>query len=536
MQMPCPHYKIKISSRAKGKNTVAQAAYQSGERLFDERSHRTKDYREKRGIVYTEILLPENAPPEYSDRNTLWNSVEAVEGQWNSQLARRFEIALPMELPIETSVELIRQHVQEQFVSKGMIADLAVHDPYPPGHNPHAHLMLTMRPMDEHGKWLPKSKKEYVLDENGKRIRLPSGNWKTQKVSTVDWNEQTNAEIWRHAWEELQNEYLQNAGRPERIDMRSYERQGIDKIPMVHQGPAVTAMEARGINTYIGNLNRDIRKTNKAIEAIKNAIKGLLSWLSEVKQAIAEIEMQPKEVYLVDLLIQKFDERKMDRFMNWDNRYGAKKADQKDFQRFMTITNYMREHKVLTVENLEEHIAGLNESAKPLKSRMKAIEKRQKEIDQLCDRLERREQLAPIHDQYLKIHWQGRKEKFKEAHKTELEEWNRCDRFIRKVMPGLQYSVKELQAERKALQSEYEDLTAQMAPLQADIDIVKDIRYLIKDLLPELVPEKKELTPERKQEKRSLLTELHKKQEIVDERDAQKAPTRQTQKKQNIEH
>lgn len=530
--MPCPHYRIKISSRAKGKNTVAQAAYQSGERLFDERSHRTKDYREKRGIVFTEILLPGNAPPEYSDRNTLWNSVEAVEGQWNSQLARRFEIALPMELPIETSIELIRQHVQEQFVSKGMIADLAVHDPWPPGHNPHAHVMLTMRPMDENGRWLPKSKKEYVLDENGERIRLPSGEWKSQKVSSVDWNEQSNAEIWRHAWEELQNEYLQKAGRPERIDMRSYERQGIDQIPTVHQGPAVTAMEARGIKTDIGNLNRDIRKTNKAIAAIKSAIKSLLSWLSEVKQAIAEIEMQPKEVYLVDLLIQKFDERKLDRFLHWDNRYGARKADQKDFQRFMTITNYMRKHNVLTVENLEEHIAGLNEQARPLKGRMKAIEKRQKEIDQLCDRMERRENLAPIHDQYLKIHWQGRKEKFKEAHKTELEEWSRCDRFIRKVMPGLQLSVKELQAERKALQAEYEELAVQMEPLQADIDIVKDIRYLIKDLLPELVPEKEALTPERKQEKRSMLAELHKKQQFVDERKAQQ-PSRQ--KKQNME-
>lgn len=530
--MPCPHYRIKISSRAKGKNTVAQAAYQSGERLFDERSHRTKDYREKRGIVFTEILLPENAPPEYSNRNTLWNAVEAVEGQWNSQLARRFEIALPMELPIETSVELIRQHVQEQFVSKGMIADLAVHDSWPPGHNPHAHVMLTMRPMDEQGRWLPKSKKEYVLDENGERIQLPSGEWKSQKVNTVDWNEQSNAETWRHAWEELQNEYLQKAGREERIDMRSYERQGIEKIPMVHQGPAVTAMEARGIQTDIGNLNRDIRKTNKAIEAIRNAIKGLLSWLAEVKQAIAEIEMQPKEVYLVDLLIQKFDERKLDRFLHWDNRYGVRKADQKDFQRFITITNYMREHNVLTVENLEEHVAGLNEQAKPLKSRMKAIEKRQKEIDQLCDRLERRQQLAPIHDQYLKIHWQGRKEKFKEAHKTELDEWNRCDRFIRKVMPGLQYSATELQAERKALQAEYEELTVQMEPLQADIDIVKDIRYLIKDLLPELVPEKTELTQKRKQEKRSMLAELHKNQQIVEER---KAQNHSRQKKQNRE-
>ena len=148
--MPCPHYKIKISKRSKGQSAVAQAAYQSGERLFDERSNRTKYYSDKSGIIYTEIMLPLNAPPEYADRNTLWNAVEAVENNWNSQLSRRFEIALPIELTMEERIALIREHCMEQFVSKGMIADIAIHDPDPPDHNPHAHIMLTLRPKDEH--------------------------------------------------------------------------------------------------------------------------------------------------------------------------------------------------------------------------------------------------------------------------------------------------------------------------------------------------------------------------------------------------
>lgn len=173
--MPCPHYKIKISSRGKNQSAVAQAAYQSGERLFDERSNRTKSYGEKRGIVHTEILLPDNAPTEYEDRNTLWNAVEAAENNWNSQLARRFEIALPVELPLQQSVLLIREHCMEQFVSKGMIADIAIHDPDPPGHNPHAHVMLTMRPMDENGQWMEKAHREYLLDENGNRIKDEKG-------------------------------------------------------------------------------------------------------------------------------------------------------------------------------------------------------------------------------------------------------------------------------------------------------------------------------------------------------------------------
>lgn len=121
--MPCPHYRIKISTRSKSPPTTAQAAYQSGERLYDERTHRTKSYTEKRGIIYTEIMLPENALKEYADRNTLWNAVEKAETNWNAQTARRIEIALPKELPLETGLEMIRQHCREQFVSKGMIAD-----------------------------------------------------------------------------------------------------------------------------------------------------------------------------------------------------------------------------------------------------------------------------------------------------------------------------------------------------------------------------------------------------------------------------
>ena len=105
-----------------------------------------------------------------------------------------------------------------------MIADFAIHDPHPPGHNPHAHVLLTMRAMDEHGKWLSKSRKVYDLDENGERIKLSSGRWKSHKEDTVDWNDQKYCEIWRHEWEVIQNRYLEANDRPERVDLRSYAR------------------------------------------------------------------------------------------------------------------------------------------------------------------------------------------------------------------------------------------------------------------------------------------------------------------------
>ena len=173
--MPCPHNEISIVQRSQQQSAIAAAAYQSGEKLFCEYDQQVKHYPEKRGIVHNEILLPANAPQKYADRNTLWNAAEAVEKQWNSQLARRWVLTIPREIPPDQYAVLVREFCEQQFVSKGMIADFAIHDPHPPGHNPHAHIMLTMRAMDEHGKWLPKSRKVYDLDENGERIKLPSG-------------------------------------------------------------------------------------------------------------------------------------------------------------------------------------------------------------------------------------------------------------------------------------------------------------------------------------------------------------------------
>jgi len=247
--IPCPHFKISIVKRSQGQSVVAGAAYQSGERLFSEYDQKTKFYNKKKELVHAEIMLPPHAPSGYADRATLWNAVESVENQWNSQLARRIVLAFPVEVPKEQYLPMLKEFCNEQFVSKGMIADFAIHDKG--DGNPHAHILLTIRAMDEHGKWLPKARKVYDLDENGERIRLPSGNWKCHKENTVDWNDQKYAEVWRHGWETITNRYLEAAGRPERVDLRSFERQGLQQIPTVHLGPAAHQMEKRGIATLL---------------------------------------------------------------------------------------------------------------------------------------------------------------------------------------------------------------------------------------------------------------------------------------------
>ena len=208
------HCNISIVSRGKGKSAVAAAAYRSGEKLTNEWDGMTHDYTRKGGVVHTEIMLPPHAPPSFSDRSTLWNSVELYEKAGNAQLAREIDAALPIELSREEQIRLVREYCSSQFVSRGMCVDYAIHDTGKG--NPHCHIMLTMRPLDERGAWAAKSKKEYDLDENGERIRLPSGRYKTHKVDLTGWNDKGNAPLWRKAWADLTNDFLERNGSPQR--------------------------------------------------------------------------------------------------------------------------------------------------------------------------------------------------------------------------------------------------------------------------------------------------------------------------------
>ena len=297
------HCSIKIVSRGKGKSAVAAAAYRAGEKLTNEWDGLTHDYTRKGGVVHSEILLPPQAPPSFSDRSTLWNSVEEAEKSNNAQLAREVEIALPVELSREEQIRLVREYCSSQFVSKGMCADFNIHDTG--GGNPHAHILLTMRPMDERGKWLPKSKKEYVLDENGERVKLPSGRYKTRKVDLVDWNNQENAEVWRKAWADLTNDFLERNGSPERIDHRSNAERGIDELPTVHMGVAACQMEKKGITTEKGELNRAIRKSNRLIKEIRAQVGKLKEWIADLFKAWETAPEQPPQAPgLADLLMK----------------------------------------------------------------------------------------------------------------------------------------------------------------------------------------------------------------------------------------
>jgi Ti-type conjugative transfer relaxase TraA len=210
------HFSGTIISRSQGRSAVACAAYRCAERLIDERYNKTHDYTHKQDVAYTEILLPENAASFLRDREKLWNTVEASEKRKDAQLAREFNFALPRELTLEQNIALAREFVQQTFVSKGMIADLAIHnDKTPDGlQQPHAHVMLTLR--------------QVTPDGFGQKVR--------------DWNAKEHLLVWREAWADLVNQHLHLHGHDLKIDHRSLKEQGIELEPQ-HKIGASAAKE-----------------------------------------------------------------------------------------------------------------------------------------------------------------------------------------------------------------------------------------------------------------------------------------------------
>ena len=528
------HCSIKIVSRGKGKSAVAAAAYRSGEKLTNEWDGLTHDYTKKGGVVHSEILLPAHAPPAFSDRSTLWNSVELSEKSNNAQLAREVEIALPVELSREEQTRLVREYCSSQFVSKGMIADFNLHDTG--GGNPHAHILLTMRPLDEKGAWLPKSKKEYVLDENGEKIRLPSGRYKTRKVDLVDWNNRENAEVWRRAWADLANDFLAQNNRPERIDHRSYERQGIDQLPTVHVGVSATQMEKKGIVTERGELNRNIKAANRILREIRRLVRGLKDWIAELKErkaalleALTEARAQASEPTIPQLLARYMEQRGEER-ADWTSK-GKLKGAVSDFNKVQAAMEFLRQKEISTVETLDRQLDGISENAVAIRDSMRKAERRIKDIDTLLSHIGNYEKYKPVYKEYAAIGWKKQKEKFEEAHRGELDAYRAAARYVKTHLSGTSYSRKELEAERKDLAAALPGKREELEAVQADVRTLRDVRHWLNQVLP---PEQYRQTAE-PGKKPSIVEGLKgREQRIRQEQEKRQQPPR-TQKQQDME-
>ncbi len=355
--MACYHFTLKQVSRGKGASAVAKAAYHSGERLSDAYYGTVHDYTKKAGIVYKEIFLPPHAPEHLKDRETLWNEVEQVEKNKRAQLANNFEIALMNEFSMEDNILLAKAFVKEQFVARGMIADVAIHDPprkQGEEANPHIHVMCPMRPLNEDGTWGVKQKKEIVLDENGQPVIGSNGKPKERAYSVTGWNSKETLQEYRKAWADMVNEEFQKKGMQERIDHRSYEAQGIMLIPQIHEGPNVRKMEAKGIRTEKGSLNRLIKEINQGILLLKEKVKDIMDVISELSE-----EMHRNEKYTKSDLSQCIQKYFADRNETAESySYGKNKARKTNLKKMAELLVYLEEHHISTIEELNEHVKG----------------------------------------------------------------------------------------------------------------------------------------------------------------------------------
>ena len=325
------HLEAKVVGRGAGRSAVAASAYLSCSRLYNDYDGIQHDYTKKQGLVWQEVFLPEYAPQEWQDREKLWNAVEEVETAKDSRLAREFVVALPIELSREQQIELLQEFIREQFVSDGMCADAAIHDT--DGHNPHAHILLTVRPLDEQGKWQYKTEKEYLCMKNSeergftaaefraaqnegwekqypykvgkKKVYMTPSAAEAQELIRADkhpkstrygrqnpiserWNSEEQLVSWRVAWADVTNRYLESAGREERIDHRSNAARGLDEIPTIHEGVTVQALERKGIVSDRCEMNRQIRADNALLRELKAEIKKLAALVARTVPAIAE--------------------------------------------------------------------------------------------------------------------------------------------------------------------------------------------------------------------------------------------------------
>ena len=325
------HMQAKVVSRGSGRSAVAASAYMSCSRMYNDYDGIQHDYTRKQGLIYQEVMLPPMAPLEWNDREQLWNAVEETEKTKDSRLAREFVVALPVELDKDSNISLLQDFIKKNFVDMGMCADFAIHDT--DGHNPHAHILLTVRPLNENGTWQYKTEKEYLCIKNGeekgftatefkaaqkdgweKQYRYKVGKKKEYLTSSVaqekgyervykhpkssrygrqnpiseQWNSDEQLCIWRANWADAVNKMLARNQINATIDHRSFADQGITEQPTIHESYIAQNMEKKGMIADRCEINRQIRADNKMLRELKAKVAKLAEAVEKSVPIIAE--------------------------------------------------------------------------------------------------------------------------------------------------------------------------------------------------------------------------------------------------------
>ena len=337
------HLEAKAVSRGSGRSAVAAAAYMSCSEIHNEYDSVTHDFTRKRGLVWEQVFLPQNAPHEWKSRSNLWNAVEAAEKSKDSRLARELVVALPIELDKTQWVKLLTEYIQKNLIAEGMCADVAIHDT--DGHNPHAHILLTVRPLDEKGRWQNKTEKEYLCVKNGeekgftsseflsaklegwekqyqyfvgkKKVYMPPSEAEKHAYERVNkypkstrfgrqnpiserWNSDEQLVFWRERWAQITNRFLDEANRADaHIDHRSHADRGLDEQPTIHEGYVARTIERKGFVAERCEINRQIKADNALLRELKAAMRKISQAVKNTIPALAEAMETLREKMIV---------------------------------------------------------------------------------------------------------------------------------------------------------------------------------------------------------------------------------------------
>lgn len=486
------HFHVGHISRGSGQTAVSAAAYRSGEALHDDYYNETPDYTRKGGVIYSEVMLPPHAPERLHDRETLWNEVEKAEKHPKAQLAYSFDIALQNELSTEENIALARRFVRENFVDRGMIADLAIHDPdkgtggIP---NPHFHILCPIRPISENGEWGAKQRREYLLDEHGERIIGKDGRYLFNAVPTTDWNSPETLKLWRKNWARLVNDAFREKGIDAKIDDRSYEERGIDIIPSVHEGPAVRAMEKKGIHTDKRDWNKLIRETNGLISRLTKRITVLIGWIADLKKILDEeaskqTARQESEAMLrstnriirqrtlAEALMSYYDQRNANTYSN--------KAKVNNLKRQAETIKFLQENDIHSINDLSRKVSDMYSKVGDVRQQLRANESEAKEIRKLLDAFSKYQTNKPVFDKLRIIRGKAASEKYKKEHHTELSLFYTARRILQEKYPdGGAVPVNRLTTQLAELQSEHDVLFSKYSEMKSETDKIYSIKKAV---------------------------------------------------------
>ena len=389
--------------------------------------------------------------------------MEQIEKAGDAQLAREIEVALPVELSRAEQLTLVRLFVKDNFIATGMCADFALHDK--DDGNPHAHILLTIRPLRSDGKWGPKCRKVYDLDSQGNRIPDGKGGWKNHREDTTDWNNRDNAEKWRAAWATYANRALEAAGRPERIDHRSYERQGIDKIPSIHMGVAASQMERKGIATEKGNVNRQIAADNKLLKELKARITRIYNWSKE--QAQAE---QPQESS--SLLARLYEAQAQVNSEKARSRTGKIKALQENAK----LLAFLQGNGITSMQELYEKVTAMNKDYYDLRGKIVKAERRLAVLDERLEMCAQYDKCKAVRQKLDKVKPRKR-EQYQQEHRTELADFEAAERFLKDLKAsGEKITPKAWRAEAAKLTMQKDADYQKMRAMRDEIKAVENLR------------------------------------------------------------